>query len=355
MAYIGKKVKYKHVNKIENELNPLLTNGEKVVAVFWANRLKPLTDTLVLTNQRLLCAYGANIGKAGGFFSEIVADDIESADIEKSFAGPKLVITLKDGTQETVGTIVKDDFEYITKVINKMSGSPNLINYTQQKEQKVIAEAEQKLGIKILTKEEAEIQFEAYKSLVTGHVNKPTLHEAMQLSREGEKPEFIFGEINSGALVAFKDRCAIIKKGIGTSIMAGSLGGGRVATFVYRDITSIEYNSGIVNGVLEILTPSYQGTANKDFWSGTFSGRNSNSNDPHTLSNTLPLSKPIYSQVRSKIQWLQEQIAASKHVGSVTSNTDTVSQIEKLTKLHKNGALSDTEFAEAKQRLLNKL
>ncbi len=177
----------------------------------------------------------------------------------------------------------------------------------------------------------------------------------MQLSREGEKPEFIFGEINQGALVAFKDRCAIVKKGIGTSFLAGSLGGGRVATFAYRDITAIEYNSGMVNGVLEILTPSYQGSANKDFWSGTFSGRNSNSNDPHTLSNTLPLSRPIYSQVRSKIQWMQEQIAASKHGGSTSSGTDTVSQLERLTELHKSGVLSDTEFNEAKQKLLNKL
>lgn len=355
MAYIGKKIKDKLVAKIESELNPLLPEGEKVVAVFWVNRLKPLTDAVVLTNQRLICAYGANIGKVGGFFTEIVADDIKSADIEKSFAGPKLVITRKNGTQETVGTIVKDDFENITKVISKMSGSPSLINYTHQKQQKVIAEAEQKLGIKILPKEEADAQLEAYKSLVTGHVNKPTLQEAMQLSRGGEKPVFIFGEINSGALVAFKDRCAIVKKGIGTSFMAGSLGGGRVATFAYRDITAIEYNSGMVNGVLEILTPSYQGSANKDFWSGAFSSRNSNSNDPHTLSNTLPLSKPIYSQVRSKIQWMQERIAASKHGGSTSSGADTVSQIEKLTELHKSGVLSDKEFAEAKQKLLSKL
>jgi hypothetical protein len=47
--------------------------------------------------------------------------------------------------------------------------------------------------------------------------------------------------------------------------MTGSLGGGRITTFHYTEITGIEYNAGMMMGVLEILTPSYQGSGNKDY------------------------------------------------------------------------------------------
>lgn len=45
-------------------------------------------------------------------------------------------------------------------------------------------------------------------------------------------------------------------------------------TFMFHDVTGIEYNSGMHTGVLEVLTPSYQGSANKDFWRGKNRSRN---------------------------------------------------------------------------------
>jgi hypothetical protein len=109
--------------------------------------------------------------------------------------------------------------------------------------------------------------------LVIGRAGKKLLGETLKSCRANERPLFIVAEGQAGGLVAFEDRCMIIKKGALTGWMAGSVGGGRVTTFMYTDITGLEYNSGWINGVLEILTPSYQGTANKDFWRGSSKGR----------------------------------------------------------------------------------
>jgi len=196
-------------------------------------------------------------------------------------------------------------------------------------------------------------------SLVVGRAGKKLLEEARKSCRANERPLFILAEGQAGGLVAFDDRCMIIKKGALTGFMAGSVGGGRVATFMYSEITGIEYNSGWVTGVLEILTPSYQGSANKDFRRGTTKGRNNDSNDPWTLSNTLPLTKSTYEQARSKLDTMRKLIAEAKRpqlMSAPVAQAATASlaeQIQALAELHKTGVLDDDEFKSAKARLLS--
>ncbi len=157
----------------------------------------------------------------------------------------------------------------------------------------------------------------------------------------------------AGSLVAFDDRLAIMKTGGMTGLMAGSLGGERAATFHYADITGVEYNSGILTGVLQILTPSYQGTANNDFWRGSTKSRNADAGDPWTLSNTLPLIKFEHRAAAAELRELRERISEAKR-GAPTpgGDSDLASQIEKLGALRASGALTDEEFAAAKSRLL---
>ncbi|WP_247625055.1 hypothetical protein [Microbacterium galbinum] len=162
-----------------------------------------------------------------------------------------------------------------------------------------------------------------------------------------------------GLLVAFEDRLAIIKTGAATSFMAGSLGGERSTTFYFTDINAIEYNSGIASGVLEVLTASYQGSANKDFWRGTMDSRNADKNDPYTLSNTLPMAKVVYNEWSSHIQELRARISASKRPASIVmapapreTSSDLVSQLERLSALRAADVLTDEEFVAAKARLM---
>lgn len=169
----------------------------------------------------------------------------------------------------------------------------------------------------------------------------------------------------AGLLAAWDDRLAIIKTGALTSFMAGSLGGERSATFHFVDVTGNEYNSGMLNGVLEILTPSYSGGGNKDFWRGSTSSRNADSNDPWTLSNTLPLAKAEYNVLQGEIAELRSRIAEAKQptviVQAPTASAEPpagspapgmAGQIADLAVLHDSGVLSDEEFAEAKRRVI---
>lgn len=192
---------------------------------------------------------------------------------------------------------------------------------------------------------------EEWNALITGKVNKAALQEVIKSCRSGEMPKFILGDGINGVLAAFDDRCMVIKKGLGTSFMAGSLGGGRVATFAYRDITGIEYNSGIVTGVLEILTASYTGKTTNSPWSF------GNDKSAHESSNTLPWDKRFYNQVRPQIEWMQQKIHAAKSGGTQTATTQVSNsdELSKLAALHKQGVLTDKEFAEAKQKIIGKM
>jgi hypothetical protein len=186
--------------------------------------------------------------------------------------------------------------------------------------------------------------------------------DAISRQSQDDEPWFILVSFGGGGvLAAFDDRLTIIKTGALTSWAAGSLGGERAATFFFRDVTGLEYNSGFSNGVLEVLTASYNGTANKDYWRGSNKSRNADSNDPHTLSNTLPLAKHEYNNALDEIKELRRRIARSKEQVVLapsaqqppSTNTASLSdELMKLAELHKAGILSDDEFQSAKKRML---
>lgn len=160
---------------------------------------------------------------------------------------------------------------------------------------------------------------------------------------------------HQGAVLVFADRCMIVKGGFWGGLMSGSLGGERAATFYFTQITGVEYNSGMMNGVLEILTASYQASANKDFWKGTTRSRNADSNDPWTLSNTLPLTKEGYKTARSLIDELKKMISESQTLrpsSSVTRESSIVEELAKLAELKTQGVVTEQEFQSLKKKLL---
>ena len=54
----------------------------------------------------------------------------------------------------------------------------------------------------------------------------------------------------SQALIALDERLIIVKPGL----MAGASFGARVTSFAYRDISAVEVNTGMMNGVIEVIT-----------------------------------------------------------------------------------------------------
>ena len=151
----------------------------------------------------------------------------------------------------------------------------------------------------------------------------------------------------SQAIVAVNDRLLVIKPGMA----AGTTFGARVTSFYYRDITGIEVNTGLMQGVIEINTPSYQGTAQRDFWS---TGQNDN---PFYITNCLPISKRDLQDYKPYIDLLRTMIREGKQErGSPRPAQDSgtlVSELEKLASLRSSGVLSEDEFQQAKKRLLS--
>ena len=192
-----------------------------------------------------------------------------------------------------------------------------------------------------------------------GSLSKAAARAVTELAHGDERPWLILNPAGAtGALVAFEDRLAIIKTGALTGFMAGSTFGGRQTVMYFQDITGIEFNAGLLNGVLEILTASYQGTDNKDFWQGTLRSRNANANDPFTLSNTLPMTKSEYRDWQEHVNELRRRISVSKRpaapqmVAAAPAQDSFADQVAKLAQLRADGLLSEEEFAAAKQKLM---
>ncbi|MFM8349993.1 MAG: SHOCT domain-containing protein, partial [Actinomycetales bacterium] len=177
---------------------------------------------------------------------------------------------------------------------------------------------------------------------------------------QGERPWLVINPgSGAGYLAAFEKELIIAKTSFAAGLGAGTLGGRRVTHFPYKQITGIEYNAGMLTGVLEILTPSYQGSANKDYWKGLGKGSNTDSNDPFKMSNTLPLSKPGFATAAPAIQQLRERVSAAHEVQVVVqanaapTSSSIADELRKLADLKDQGILTDEEFTQAKARILN--
>jgi hypothetical protein len=222
----------------------------------------------------------------------------------------------------------------------------------------LLAVIQQEAGVEVAGPEEAAPATSAQsvaKDGVVGRVGKKALEEIIRTCRPGEQPEFIIGSGMGGALAAFSDRCLIVKKGGMTSFMAGSTGGGRTTTFHYVDVMAVEYNSGWVNGTLEILTPSHDAGRASDYWKVS-SGSGSGSSG-WELPNVLPLPKREYEIARPHIDRLRQLIADAKRPQAPAAQaappaTDLASQLTRLRELHADGALDDDEFQAAKRGVL---
>ena len=252
-------------------------------------------------------------------------------------------IELHNGDSYALGTLPKSDWDAIQSAFQEA-----LANQIEVGELEVSTPA-------LRAEEFANIESNISWSKLPKHLQK---NIEINIS-EDEKPLFIIGTEGSiaGAIVALPDRCMLIKSGGLGGFMTGSLGGARVATFYYRDITGIEYNSQMVTGVVEILTASYDGSKNKDYWRGFARSRNADLNDPWTLSNTLPMGKFTYGAAKQQFDKLRALIGQSKGSSGATVtnivNSDSIAdEIEKLSKLLEKNLIDEGEFKEAKKRLL---
>lgn len=143
MVYLGSKVKDKSLVNIQEGLRDVLPEGEFIVAIFKASRVKPLVEAIVLTNQRFISVYPGGISQGKGFSHQLGADEITKIELEsKKFDGrlEKLFIVHRGGVKEFIANVLKPDHDAILKVFNKMSGSPAPLKVNKQKEVEALSE-----------------------------------------------------------------------------------------------------------------------------------------------------------------------------------------------------------------------
>ena len=190
--------------------------------------------------------------------------------------------------------------------------------------------------------------------------NRPSQEVFKNSSTSGKPPWLVVAAGTDGALAAYEDELIIAKTGAMTGFLSSATGGGRITHFPYRQIVSIEYNGGFTFGVLEILTASYDGGMNKDYWG--FKSQNSSAGDPRQQNNTLPILKTAYKELTPDLIKIRQLMARSNEVKiSVDSiavaptQNDVVKQIKELSELKDAGVLTHEEFEAAKQKLLRQI
>lgn len=342
---VGKGVKTAKVEKHLAKFPDTMLPGEEVW--FWAkcNNFKPSVDSVIVTNARVI-GFSTIVGtKFVTTFAEIAATEAN----EKK--GTYQIDTLS-GASIAFKSVPGEDVPTIEHYVAQGRSAPMPESVQSALSAKADEETATAQAASLQSQRETQAKAVSWPNskMVGTAVSSKASHAILQQCHGDEQPWLILGAGTGGVLAAFDDRLAIIKTGAMTGMLAGSMGGQRSGTFHFRDVTGIEYNSGMINGVLEILTPSYTGTSTHDFWG-------SDDKDPFKLNNCLPLAKSEYRKVENEIQELRSRVSQAKQPQVVSAapapgGTSLADEMRKLAELRDAGILSEDEFAAAKARLI---
>lgn len=332
--------------KLATAETALLPN-EDIWFLGFCNNLKPFASEVALTSLRLVALQDREVKFEARYpdIASLTTDDKKET----------VKVTRRDGNSLVIKMVPKEDHGAILHYANYGHSTPTPSHVLETAD--AAAEEEAEIAHRATAVKAAYWPHTA----VRGKLSRKASEAIHRQCHGKEQPWLILTSWGgAGTLVAFEDRMVIIKTGALTSFMAGTLGGERTATFHFAHITGIEYNSGFISGVLEILTPSYNGSANRDYWRGSTQSPNADSNNPWTLSNCLPLDKMEYREYLADINELKSRISKSKEVNvqvNVASPeappvTGLVDQLKDLAGLRDAGVLSEDEFAAAKARLI---
>jgi hypothetical protein len=341
----GNKIKPDKGQKIVSAFEPALLPGEEILFLAKCNNIRPMCDHVAITNFRVA---GLSSGKIAVEFQYA-----RSLSLVVDSKRETLLVAAQDGQSMLFKMVQREDHDQVEAFFSQGQSATPPVEALQAYEA-----AQANLKDEAARLERARASLWPSTRVVGGKLSSKASQAILRQCNGDEQPWLILvSSGGAGLLAAFDDRLAIIKTGALTSFMAGSLGGERAATFHFRDVTGIEYNSGFVNGVLEILTPSYSGTANRDFWRGSNSSRNADSNDPWTLSNCLPLPKSEYNAALPEVSELRSRVSKSKEVvvnvsAALPTQPGLADEIQRLAELRDSGVLTEGEFAEAKRRVL---
>jgi hypothetical protein len=331
-------------DKVLESLNSLLLPEELVLGVFRT------LNAVLITDMRLL---GFDIAYKRLNFSiplpQISALSVVSKkDKNDSWYknNPDLTI-LNDAMEVRISNVSEKDKQQFEEIFASALGavetSQDLPFFTEPLKIEKGA-SEKSLSLAELEPIDANVPWEkvpkGLKKAIAEHVSKDT------------KPLFIImaGSFGDEAIVALPKSCLIIKRGI---ITGAFVGGQRITSFYYSDITTIEYNGGLMQGRVSILTSSFAGKSDIDSGIGVLADITSNE---RFQPNSIEIDKTAYKNARKYFDALNELIAKSKSPAGQTvepkSTASIADEIGKLADLHQKGLIDDAEFKELKAKLI---
>jgi len=162
------------------------------------------------------------------------------------------------------------------------------------------------------------------------------------------------GATAASTLVLTDQRAIIIKVGW----MTGQTLGGKVVSFPYRNITSVEVRASIASGTFEISSGGMQGPE-RSYWSVNKPGQANAWHSP----NTIPITKRQVSTFQRAADLIRDQSerAASQVLAPAPAREPTPAgqtipeQIQSLATLRDQGLLSAEEFDTKKTELLARM
>jgi hypothetical protein len=169
------------------------------------------------------------------------------------------------------------------------------------------------------------------------------------LSGSLAKDEVVLGRLNgiknTQALVLTEQRALIVKVGY----MSGQSFGGKVISFEYRNITSVEVRASMVTGVFEIAAGGVSG-AERSYWQGR-------TDNAWHAPNALPIAKRQMDAFQQAAGVIRERARAAVQPTSTVppAPPNIPEQIKQLAGLRDTGILSEEEFSNKKAELLSRL
>lgn len=127
--HVGCKLKEKHVVQVREALEPALPIGERITAIFWANRLRPMLDMIVVTDSRVVGVFRPDLARGKGLHKEISGHEVTLVTVEPWRLGPrwrsaKLKIARSGGKPEAYADVQRADAEALQRFVSAVSGSP---------------------------------------------------------------------------------------------------------------------------------------------------------------------------------------------------------------------------------------
>jgi hypothetical protein len=146
-------------------------------------------------------------------------------------------------------------------------------------------------------------------------------------------------------MVGTKTRVFVVKPGY----MAGASFGAEVTSWGYVNLLGVQIHKSLATGSVVLQAPGQSGQKTSYWGQGQ--------DDPAKAPNAIPVTAE-WDLVKANVAKLQSLIDEAHAPRQSTAATDsggsTADELKKLAELRDSGVLSESEFADAKRRLLDK-